>query len=167
MNEHNKTSYTATSGTEPRQPTEQEYAFASMSVEQRADHIDRLKHLSAVTSYNNKEAALKAKVAAATEVSLAGNAWYQAKQAGTLNQRVTVQNGRTTVEQLNQKTDTRNGAYAMPPRALIDQVPVTVGGIQLGPKQAQEMMARGEISEDDYAHAVDVAMAPYGYGSFR
>ncbi len=49
----------------------------------------------------------------------------------------------------------------------MDTIPVTIGGIQLGPQQAKEMMLRGEIREDAYYDALDEALADYGYKSFR
>ncbi|CAH2394513.1 hypothetical protein [Mesorhizobium ventifaucium] len=148
-------------------PTTAELAIMNMTQAERETHIDKLRHASAVAAYNEKEARLKAQVAAATEVSLAGNQWYQAQQRGELSQRVSISNGKTTVEQLNAKADPSDSAFAVPPRALVDSLPVTIGGIQLGPKQARQMVEAGEISAKDYAAAVELAVAPYGYGSFR
>ncbi|MER9934708.1 hypothetical protein [Mesorhizobium sp. M0088] len=148
-------------------PTAAEQAIMNMSPAQRAEHIDRMRHAAAVANYTEKEDRVKAQVAAATEVSLAGNQWYQAQQRGQLSQRVSISNGKTTVEQINAKADPSNSAFAIPPRALVDSLPVTIGGIQLGPKQARQMVEAGEISAKDYAAAVELAVAPYGYGSFR
>ncbi|MFC3325668.1 hypothetical protein [Mesorhizobium cantuariense] len=148
-------------------PTMAEFAIMNMTTAERETHIDKMRHAAAVANYNEKEARIKAQVAAATEVSLAGNQWYQAQQRGELSQRVSVSNGKTTVEQLNAKADPSNSAFAVPPRALVDILPVTVGGIQLSPKQARQMVEAGEISTADYAAAVELAVAPYGYGSFR
>ncbi|MER8743225.1 hypothetical protein NKH54_09080 [Mesorhizobium sp. M1004] len=149
------------------EPTEQERALMAMSATQREEVIDRMRFDAARATHLEKEARLKAQIAAATEVSLAGNQWYQAQQRGQLSQRVSISNGKTTVEQLNAKADPSNSAFAVPPRALVDSLPVTVGGIQLGPKQARQMVEAGEISPADYAAAVEQAVAPYGYGSFR
>ncbi|RWP72790.1 hypothetical protein [Mesorhizobium sp.] len=148
-------------------PTMAEFAIMNMTTAERETHIDKMRHASAVADRNEKEARLKAQVAAATEVSLAGNQWYQAQQRGQLSQRVSVSNGKTTMEQLNAKADPSSSAFAIPPRSLVDIVPVTVGGIQLSPKQARQMVEAGEISAKDYAAAVELAVAPYGYGSFR
>ncbi|TIP26246.1 MAG: hypothetical protein E5X67_21025 [Mesorhizobium sp.] len=149
-------------------PTAAEQAIMNMSPAERADHIDRMRHAAAVANYSEKEARMKAQIAAATEVSLAGNQWYQAQQRGQLSQRVSISNGKTTVEQLNAKAPpSDSSAFAIPPRALVDSLPVTVGGIQLGPKQARQMVEAGEISPEDYGAAVERAVAPYGYGSFR
>jgi hypothetical protein len=144
-----------------------EFALMNMTQDERDMFIDKMRHASAVAAYNEEEARLKAKVAAATEVSLAGNQWYQAQQRGQLSQRVSISNGKTTVEQINAKADPSNSAFAVPPRALVDRLPVTIGGIQLGPQQARQMVEAGEISAKDYAAAVELAVAPYGYGSFR
>ena len=169
MNEHNKASYGATSGTEARTPTAEENAFAAMTGEQRHEHIERMRHASAVAAHNEKQAAIKAQVDAMTEVGLAGNAWFQAAQRGQLNQRITVANGQTTVEQINAKAPMNSGPFISAPAAIIDQLPVTVGGIQLGPQQAKDMLARGEISKADYDRGLNEALIPYGYGkpSFR
>ncbi|NGO54824.1 hypothetical protein [Allomesorhizobium camelthorni] len=159
------------SGTEARLPTAAESAFQAMTGEQRRDHIDRLEYASVKADQANKAAALKAQVDAATQVSLDGNAWFQAQQRGQLNQRITVANGQTTVEQLNAKAPMNSGPFISAPAAIVDQLPVTVGGIQLGPQQAKDMLARGEISKADYDRGLNEALIPYGYGkpiaSFR
>ncbi|MER9852243.1 hypothetical protein NKJ55_34155 [Mesorhizobium sp. M0106] len=148
-------------------PTAAELAIMNMTTAERETHIDKMRHAAAVANHNDKEARMKAQIAAATEVSLAGNQWYQAQQRGQLSQRVSISNGKTTVEQLNAKADRSSSAFAIPPRALVDSLPVTIGGIQLGPKQARQMVEAGEISPEDYGAAVERAVAPYGYGSFR
>lgn len=145
-------------------------SMAAMTPEQRRDHIDRIEHAASVAEHNEKQAALRAKVEAATQVSLAGNAWFQAQRQGQLNQRITVADGQTTVEQLNARPAGNTGPFTAPPAALVDQLPVTVGGIQLGPRQARDMLARGEISQADYDAGLNEALIPYGYGkptSFR
>ncbi|ESY82805.1 hypothetical protein X739_25760 [Mesorhizobium sp. LNHC220B00] len=150
------------------EPTEEERALMAMSTTQREELIDRMRYDAARATHLEKEARMKAQIAAATEVSLAGNHWYQAQQRGQLSQRVSVTNGQTTVEQLNAKAPPSNSsAFSVPPRALVDSLPVTIGGIQLGPKQARQMAEDGEISMEDYGEAVARAVAPYGYGSFR
>ncbi|MER9521507.1 hypothetical protein NKI44_29815 [Mesorhizobium sp. M0614] len=141
-----------------------EKAFANMTPEQRSEFVERAQHASAKAAHDEKAAKLRAQVAAATEVSLAGNAWYQQQQRGTLSQRVSISNGVTKVEQLNAPApESASSAFAVPPRALVDTIPVTVGGIQLGPKQAREMYERGEISANDYGAGLDEALRPYGY----
>ena len=100
-------------------------------------------------------------------ISLDGNPYYQNLLRGQSNaQRVTVQDGVTTHEQLNQRGSLTNHDFTAP-QALVDTIPVTIGGIQLGPQQAKEMMQRGEIREDAYYDALDEALADYGYKSFR
>ncbi|TIL29499.1 hypothetical protein [Mesorhizobium sp.] len=125
-------------------PTMAEFAVMNITPAERETHIDKMRHAAAVADHNEKEALMKAQIAAATEVSLAGNQWYQVQQRGQLSQRVSVSNGKTTVEQLNAKADPSSSAFAIPPRALVDSLPVTIGGIQLGPKQARQMVEAGE-----------------------
>jgi hypothetical protein len=134
-----------------------EAALAGMSYEQRREAIDRIEHANAVAQHNEREAALRAKVEAATEVSLKGNSWYQMQQSGQLRTGQALTEGQKAI-----------AAAAKPmsgsaPQALVDQLPVTVGGIQLGPKQAREMVDRGEISRADYVAAVNAALVPYGH----
>ncbi|MER8489527.1 hypothetical protein NKI51_00760 [Mesorhizobium australicum] len=118
------------------EPTEQERALMAMSTTQREELIDRMRYDAARATHLEKEARMKAQIAAATEVSLAGNHWYQAQQRGQLSQRVSVTNGQTTVEQLNAKAPPSNSsAFAVPPRAFVDSLRVTIGGIQLGPSR--------------------------------
>lgn len=150
------------------QPTAEEYRFMAMSQEQRQEHIDRMEWASRRATHDAKEADLQRRVAEATAVSLNGNAWYQQAQRGQLHQRVTVQNGKTTVEDLSRPA-IASGINIAAPAALVDTLPVTVGGIQLGPQQAKEMLARGEITAADYQRGVNEALAPYGYSapSFR
>ncbi|MDW9931990.1 hypothetical protein GOB12_02320 [Sinorhizobium meliloti] len=149
-------------------PTAEELGFMSMSPDQRRDYISRMEHAAAKATHDTKVAALQEQVRKATEVSLQGNQWYQMQQRGQLSQRVSVSDGQTTTENLRATPNASSNAYTAP-KALVDQLPVTVGGIQLGPDQAKEMLARGEISARDYQSAVNEALKPYGYSapSFR
>jgi hypothetical protein len=135
--------------------------------DQRREQINQLEYADAKAEVDAKEAALQARVREATERSLQGNQWLKAQEAGLNNFRSTVQNGRTTIEQINPKVGNLTGHDFTAPQALVDTLNVWVGGIQLGPVQAREMMQRGEISQDAYYAAVDKALAPYGYGRFR
>ena len=116
------------SGAHLDQPiTAEEGRLMNMTSEQRTDYINRLEHASAVAAHKQKEAQFKAKVDAATEVSLAGNHRYQEMLRGQSgSQRATIANGKTTFEQLNQRS--AGTAHFTAPQALVDQVPVTIGG---------------------------------------
>lgn len=151
----------------PTNPTTQHTDFSRMSAGERREHIDRLEYADAKAEHDAKEAALQARVREATERSLQGNQWLKAQQAGLNNFRSTVQNGQVTTEQLNRPTGNLTGHDFTAPQALVDQLNVWVGDIELGPIQAREMMERGEIKQDTYYAAVDKALAPYGYGRFR
>jgi hypothetical protein len=148
-------------------PSAEEQRLMAMTREQRRDYIDQIEHASAKAEHDAKEAALQAQIREATERSLAGNQWYQAQQRGLNNQRVTVQNGVMRTERLNDRSGNHQSDYSdfTAPAALVDTLPITVGGIQLGPDQAREMLARGEISEKAYYAGLDAALEPYGYKS--
>lgn len=151
----------------PTNPTAPSTDFSRMDADQRREYIDQLEYADAKAEVDAKEAALQARVRKATERSLQGNQWLKAQEAGLNNFRSITQNGRTTFEQINPKVGNLTGSDFTAPQALVDTVNVWVGGMELGPQQAKEMMQRGEISQDTYYAAVDKALAPYGYGSFR
>lgn len=137
-------------------PREQE-ARDRQALEER---IDRMRFDAAKERHDRKEADLKAQVETATEVSLRANQQLAAQRMG-------INGGQAlTAGQQMAAQEASGDAFMVAPRALIDQLPVTIGGIQLGPKQAQDMLARGEIRRADYVAAVNKALAPYGQ-SFR
>ncbi|TIL44961.1 MAG: hypothetical protein E5Y32_22850 [Mesorhizobium sp.] len=136
-----------------------EAALAGMSYEQRREAIDRIEHANATAQHNEREAALRAQVEAATEASLKGNQWLQMQQSGQLRSGQALTEGQAKIAAAAAAQPMNGNA----PQALVDQLPVTVGGIQLGPQQAKDMLARGEITRADYVAGVNAALAPYGH----
>ncbi|WP_256754200.1 hypothetical protein [Mesorhizobium sp. Mes31] len=107
---------------------------------------------------SRKEEAFNEQIAAQTEAGLRANEQMQAKRLG-------VNTGQALNDwqaQTAKAVAANASAFNAAPQALIDQLPVTIGGIQLGPTQAKEMLARGEIRQADYVAAVNVALTPYG-----
>ncbi|MER9190250.1 hypothetical protein [Mesorhizobium australicum] len=136
-----------------------EAALAGMTYEQRREAIGRIEHANANAQYNEREAALKAQVDAATEVSLKGNQWYQMQQAGQLRTGQALTEGQA---QTANAAAANPSAFSAAPQALVDQLPVTIGGIQFSPQAAKDMAARGEIRQADYVKALNAELARYG-----
>ncbi|ESY02037.1 hypothetical protein X753_24975 [Mesorhizobium sp. LNJC399B00] len=129
--------------------------FRAQEAEQAANEAKQ-----AALAEQAKEEAFKADIAHRTELGLRANQQLNAKRSGF-----------NTGQALNEGQQARAAAanasaFNAAPQALVDQLPVTIGGIQLGPQQAKDMLARGEIRQADYVAAVNVALKPYG-SSFR
>lgn len=164
----NRIGIVATSGTEPRQPTAEETRFASLTQAEREEHINRMRHAAAKADHDAKEAALQERVRAATELSLKHNHAYQ--HGGGFNFTATVRDGQAAIQENRTYRSTDSGSsFPVAPPAMINETPIHIGGIQLGPKQAKEMMETGQISRDDYEAALNVQLAKRGFKapSFR
>ncbi|AID30572.1 hypothetical protein [Mesorhizobium jarvisii] len=135
--------------------------LANMTGEQRREELRRVDALAAQAQRDQKEAALRAQVDTATERGLLFNQQLQAQRMG-VNTGQALNEGQSRIAKAASDAPHAHSA----PQALIDQLPVKVGGIELGPQQAKDMLARGEIRQADYAAAVNHALKPYGY-SFR
>lgn len=98
------------------------------------------------------------------EAGLAANQQLAAQRMGA-NARVSVLDGRTTVETINPALPSNMG---VPPQALVDNIKVVTlpGGMEVSAEQAQSMYESGAISEAAYQAAWEAAVKPYGY-SFR
>ncbi|MER8623094.1 hypothetical protein [Mesorhizobium sp. M1143] len=153
MNDFNKASGLITTGTTDirAQETRERQALEDRVDQMRRDHEQAEK--------DRKEADFQEQIAAQTEAGLRANQQLQAKRLGINTEQALTEGQKAQVA----AAKPMNGSA---PQALVDQLPVTVGGIQLGPQQAKDMAARGEISQGDYVAAVNAALVPYGY-SFR
>ncbi|MEI9409900.1 hypothetical protein [Mesorhizobium salmacidum] len=107
-----------------------------------------------------KERAQKEEIDRAVDLSMSRANWQL--QARSMNTGQALTEGQKAQAAMASNA----GAYSAAPQVLVDQLPVTIGGIQLGPQQAKDMLARGEIRQADYAAAVNAALVPYGQ-SFR
>lgn len=123
------------------------------------DRVDQMRRDHEQAEKDRKEAAFQEQIAAQTEAGLRANQQLQAKRLG-------INTGQALTEGQKAQITAAKPMNGSAPQALVDQLAVTVGGIQLGPQQAKDMAARGEISQGDYVAAVNAALVPYGY-SFR
>jgi hypothetical protein len=92
-------------------------------------------------------------IARRVELSVSRNEQLLAHQAGASRQHVSSQS-----------------VSMIAPPEVIDQTPLNWGGIQLGPKQAQQMVDTGQISIGEYQRMLSDALAAKGLrapGSFR
>lgn len=105
---------------------------------------------------DRQEAAFQEQIAQQTQAGLWANQQLQAQRHG-------LNTGQALTEGQKAQAAAAKPMNGSAPQALVDQLAVTVGGIQLGPQQAKDMMARGEISRADYVAAVNAALTPYGY----
>ncbi|MQW08093.1 hypothetical protein GHK45_31460 [Sinorhizobium meliloti] len=150
----NRISIVATSGTEPRAPTAEEYGFMNMSADQRRDYIDQMEHAAAKADHDAKEAALQAEIAKATELSVANNAQLQAQRMGFSQNRV---------------TSSRDVGMIAPPE-VVAETAVRFNGIEISAQQGKDMVANGQWSEAEYRAALGEALAVRGFkapGNFR
>lgn len=124
------------------------------------DRVTQMRRDHEQAEKDRQEADFQERIAAQTEAGLRANQQMQAKRMG-------INTGQALNEgQKAQVAAASAGAFNAAPQALVDQLPVTIGGIQLGPQQAKDMLARGEIRQADYVAAVNAALTPYG-SSFR
>lgn len=123
------------------------------------DRVDQMRRDHEQAEKGRKEADFQEQIAAQTEAGLRANQQMQAKRMG-------INTGQALNESQKAQIAAAKPMNGSAPQALVDQLAVTVGGIQLGPQQAKDMAARGEISQGDYVAAVNAALVPYGY-SFR
>ncbi|RUV32646.1 hypothetical protein [Mesorhizobium sp. M7A.F.Ca.MR.148.00.0.0] len=123
------------------------------------DRVDQMQRDHEQAEKDRKEAAFQEQIAAQTEAGLRANQQMQAKRMG-------INTGQALNEAQKAQIVAAKPMNGVAPQVLVEQLPVTVGGIQLGPQQAKDMAARGEISQGDYVAAVNAALVPYGY-SFR
>ncbi|MER9694889.1 hypothetical protein NKJ16_23520 [Mesorhizobium sp. M0179] len=154
MNDFNKASGLITTGTTDirAQEARERQGLEDRVTQMRRDHEQAEK--------DRQEVAFQERIAAQTEAGLRANQQMQAKRLG-------INTGQALNEgQKAQLAAASAGAFNAAPQALVDQLPVTIGGIQLGPQQAKDMLARGEIRQADYVAAVNAALKPYG-SSFR
>ncbi|MDF3207945.1 hypothetical protein EOA22_05270 [Mesorhizobium sp. M7A.F.Ca.US.014.04.1.1] len=154
MNDFNKASGLITTGsTDIRaQEARDRQTLENRVAQMRRDHAQSEK--------DRQEAALQERIAQQTEAGLRANQQLQAKRMGIVN------TGQAMTDGQKAQIAAAKPMNGSAPQALVDQLAVTVGGIQLGPQQAKDMAARGEISQGDYVAAVNAALVPYGY-SFR
>ncbi|MER8808360.1 hypothetical protein NKI94_11360 [Mesorhizobium australicum] len=108
---------------------------------------------------DRQQAAFNEKIAAQTEAGLRANEQMQAKRLG-------INTGQALNPHQQEQIAAAKPMNGNAPQVLVDRLAVTVGGIQLGPQQAKDMLARGEITRADYVAGVNAALAPYGQ-SFR
>ncbi|RWM97680.1 MAG: hypothetical protein EOR86_07585 [Mesorhizobium sp.] len=153
MNDFSKATGLITTGTTDIrvQEARERQALEDRVAQMRRDHEQAEK--------DRREAAFKERIAAQTEAGLRANQQFQAQRHG-------LNTGQALTEGQKAQAAAAKPMNGSAPQALVDQLAVTVGGIQLGPQQAKDMAARGEISQGDYVAAVNAALVPYGY-SFR
>ncbi|QDB99520.1 hypothetical protein [Mesorhizobium sp. 8] len=140
--------------------TPEETRLLGMSRADREEHFRRMEARAEETAARIKEYELQKQVAEDVEHSLSKNVQYQRMLRGA-HPRVA-----------SSDTDNENTrqALAQPfaigaPQALIDTIPIMVGGIQLGPQQAKDMLATGQISKRDYDAGLARELAAYGYAA--
>lgn len=140
------------------QPTGEERRLMDMTSDQRRDYIDRMEHAAAQSEYQRKEAEIQRQVEAATALSVSRN--QQLLHGGQSFSRVRA--GEETVyEHRSVIADRRTGVD-------MSNVPVTIGGIQLGPEQARQLVANGTFTEAEYREALKAEAAKRGgVPSFR
>lgn len=150
MNDFSKASGLITTGTTDirAQEARDRQALEDRVAQMRRDHEQAEK--------DRQDAAFREQIAAQTEAGLRANQQLQAQRYG-------LNTGPALTEAQKAQAAAAKPMNGSAPQALVDQLAVTVGGIQLGPQQAKDMMARGEISRADYAAAVNAALVPYGY----
>ncbi|TPN99870.1 hypothetical protein [Mesorhizobium sp. B1-1-5] len=124
------------------------------------DRVAQMRRDHEQSEKDRQDAHFKEQIAAQTEAGLRANQQLQAQRMGIVN------TGQALTEGQKAQIAAAKPMNGSAPQALVDQLAVTVGGIQLGPQQAKDMAARGEISQGDYVTAVNAALVPYGY-SFR
>lgn len=132
----------------------------AMPVDQRREYYDRVEYEATKAEHDRKEAELQAKVAAQVQEGLRFNQQIAAQRNGVNTGQALSEGQAKTAEAM------KSSNFNQAPQALIDALPVTIGGIQLGPQQAKDMLARGEIKQADYAAAVSAEVSRYGY-SFK
>ncbi|WP_027163660.1 hypothetical protein [Mesorhizobium sp. WSM1293] len=123
------------------------------------DRVDQMRRDHEQAEQGRKDAAFNEKIAAQTEAGLRANQQLQAQRMG-------INTGQALNEAQKAQAASAKAFSNAAPQALVDQVPVTIGGIQLGPQQAKDMVAQGHYTQAEYAAAVNAALTPYGY-SFR
>ncbi|MER8567036.1 hypothetical protein NKH85_03055 [Mesorhizobium sp. M0924] len=154
MNDFSRASGLITTGTTDirAQEARERQGLEDRVTQMRRDHEQAEK--------DRQEVAFQERIAAQTEAGLRANQQMQAKRMG-------INTGQALNEgQKAQVVAAGAGAFNAAPQVLVDRLPVTIGGIQLGPQQAKDMLARGEIRQADYIAAVNAALTPYG-PSFR
>lgn len=125
-------------------PNAEEMRFMSMSANERRDHIDRMEHAAARAEHVRKEAELQRMVEQQTALSVSRN-----RQLNFGGQTITRVNGDGTTSTEHRSEAIRHVAVDM------TNIPVTIGGIQLGPEQARQMVADGMVSQEDYRAALN------------
>lgn len=161
-------------GTPPAQPqndtlpqlSPEEVKILGMSRVERDEYFARMEARAEQTAAAIKEYELQKEIAETVEHSLAKNAQYQRALRGQHPTRWSSDDDNANTRQALAQPSAFMGA----PAALIDQLPIFVGGIQLGPQQAKELLASGQISQRDYDAGLSAELARYGYalpGSFR
>lgn len=160
-----KASAMALGGTDPVPPSQEEYAFMSMTAEQREEHIDRLRWADAKAKHEARETELQRKIEEQTATAIASNpqlnGWHSLPRA-------VVSGSEYREETINPAVEGSSvlGYIGVDPASI----PVVWGGIQLSGEQAKAMLADGTISQAEYSAAVTEAMQPYRPGykhSFR
>ena len=128
-----------------------------------------MRHAAAKADHDAKEAALQERVRAATELSLKHNHAYQS--GGGFNHTATFQNGQLVIKEVKQtyRSTDSGSAFPVAPPAMIKDTPLWIGGVQLGPQQAKDMLDAGQISRADYEAALNVELSKRGFKapSFR
>lgn len=90
----------------------------------------------------------------------AGN--YAAAQAAKQGRsRFSIQNGTEKHEDLSTQRHLGRGMVA--PQTVIDQTPIVMGGVHIGPEQAKELVAQGVFSKADYFKGLSDALGQHGY----
>lgn len=123
------------------------------------DRVTQMRRDHEQAEKDRQEVAFNEQIAAQTEAGLRGNQQLQAQRMG-------INTGQALNEAQKAQAAGASAFNNSAPQALVDQLPVTIGGIQLGPQQAKDMVAQGHYTQAEYVAAVNAALTPYGY-SFR
>ncbi|MDV2966012.1 hypothetical protein RZ532_08505 [Nitratireductor aquimarinus] len=98
--------------------------------------------------------------AEAVERSLAGNQQLLAQQYG-MNSRIQISGGKTT--QIENRYYSSRDLEMVAPKAVIETTPIFLGGVQVGPQQAIELIEQGIFSKAEYDAGLTEALAAKGY----
>ena len=140
----------AMGSTNPRQPSEQELKFMSMTPEQREEAVRRMNYEAVMADRAQNQKEMQDRIDASVAVSLANN---QQLKSGSGYVRSTVSNGQTEIK--------REGIYrsgASDPNTMN----VVISGVTFSGAEARHMADSGMISRDQYDKAVAEADAKYG-----
>lgn len=132
-------------------PSAEERRLMDMTTEQRREEIDKMEYAAARSEHLRKEAELQRQVETATALSVSRN--QQLNHGGQSFARVS--GNTTTIEHRSVIADRRTGVD-------VSNIPLTLGGIQVGPDQARQLVAQGMFSEAEYKEAMRFEAAKRG-----